>query len=127
MKNVIQNELKPFRDQILFAYLFGSYGQGTASKTSDIDIGVFLKYYQSVKHFFDVKIDFYTHLNRALKRNDIDIVIMNNCENIILLNRIINDGIVVYDQDESKRLGYEQKILHRAIDFQHKRKMVIGT
>ena len=44
MKNIIQKVLKNHKNQILFAYLFGSYAQRTASQSSDIDIAVFLKH-----------------------------------------------------------------------------------
>ena len=126
MKELIQKVLTKHKDQILFAYLFGSHVQGTASKSSDIDIAVFLKPFLG-ESFFDIKIDLYMNLSRALKRNDIDLVIMNECSNIILLNRIITHGFVVYDQNKSERLDYEQKILHSAIDFKKQRQMAMGV
>jgi len=52
---------------------------------------------------------------------------MNNYHNIVLLNSIISHGSVVYDQDRTMRLDYEQKILHRAIDFKAQRRMVMGV
>ncbi|MCD6274057.1 MAG: nucleotidyltransferase domain-containing protein [Deltaproteobacteria bacterium] len=126
MKDIIKKVLTKHKDRILFAYLFGSHVQGTASKSSDIDIAVFLKAYLG-ESFFDIKIDLYMNLSRALKRNDIDLVIMNKCSNIILLNRIITHGFVVYDQNKSERLNYEQKILHSAIDFKQQRQMAMGV
>ncbi|MCD6184886.1 MAG: nucleotidyltransferase domain-containing protein [Deltaproteobacteria bacterium] len=50
IKDIIQKVLKTHKNQILFAYLFGSYAQGTASQFSDIDIAVFLK--ACYKEFF---------------------------------------------------------------------------
>lgn len=125
MKKKIKNILKDKSDSILFAYFFGSHAQGTASKNSDIDIAVFLKdsVYES---FFDIKMDLYLNLSRTLKRNDIDLVIMNTCKNLIILNNIISHGFVIYCQDESFRLDYEQKIMHSAIDFKHQRYMAMG-
>ena len=124
MKNAIQKILKKSKDSILFAYLFGSHAQGISSKNSDIDIAVFLN--ENTEAFFDVKIDLYLNLTRVLNRNDIDLVIMNNCRNIILLNSIITYGSVVYSHDDLKRINYEQKILHSAIDFRNQRKMAMG-
>ncbi|MBU1171818.1 MAG: nucleotidyltransferase domain-containing protein [Proteobacteria bacterium] len=81
MKKTIKSILKDKSDSILFAYFFGSHAQGTSSKNSDIDIAVFLKdsVYES---FFDIKMDLYLNLSRTLKRNDIDLVIMNTCKNL---------------------------------------------
>lgn len=126
MKKMIQKVLKANKTTVLFAYLFGSQAQGTFSKSSDIDIAVFLKT-NGKASFFDIKIDLYLDLTRTLKRNDIDLVIMNNYHNIVLLNSIISHGSVVYDQDKTMRLDYEQKILHRAIDFKAQRRMAMGV
>jgi len=121
---ILKQKFNEKEENFLFAYLFGSLALETDSKSSDIDIAVYLKNAVE-KHFFDIKIDLYTELSRALKRNDIDIVIMNQCKNIILLNRIITHGEVIYEQNESVRMEYEQKILHRAIDFKTQRKMAM--
>jgi uncharacterized protein len=113
-------------DFFLFAYLFGSRAQETYSESSDFDIAVYLN--RNVeKYFFDIKTDLYLQLSRALKQNDIDIVMMNQCKNIVLLNEIITHGQVLYDKNESTRIDYEQKILHSAIDFKSQRKMAMGV
>lgn len=125
MKDTIKNILKDNSDSVLFAYLFGSHVQGTSSKKSDIDIAVYLKD-SAHESFFDIKMDLYVNLSRTLKRNDIDLVIMNTCKNLILLHAIISHGVVIYCQDEFFRLDYEQKIMHSAIDFKQQRKMAMG-
>ncbi len=128
-KNLIEILKKIFNEKsdiFLFSYLFGSLAQEIFSKSSDIDIAVYLN--TSVeRHCFDIKIDLYLQLSRVLKRNDIDIVIMNQCKNIILLNQIITHGQVLHGKDEAARVDYEQKILHSAIDFKSQRKMAMGV
>ena len=113
-------------DVVLFAYLFGSHSQGTATTKSDIDIAVYLKD-QSRERLFDIKICLYLELSRALKRNDIDLVMMNTCKNVVLLHRIITHGVLIYNRDEAKVSDYEQKILHAAIDFKYQRQMAMGV
>ncbi|MCD6224185.1 MAG: nucleotidyltransferase domain-containing protein [Deltaproteobacteria bacterium] len=66
MKDIIQKVFKKYKDRILFAYLFGSHAQGTASKSSDIDIAVFLKAYFG-ESFFDIKIDLLYEFKQSLK------------------------------------------------------------
>ncbi|MCD6184887.1 MAG: hypothetical protein J7K84_03715 [Deltaproteobacteria bacterium] len=51
---------------------------------------------------------------------------MNKCSNIILIDRIITHGLVVYDLNKAERLNYEQKILRSAIDFKTQRQKVMG-
>ena len=106
--------------------MFGSHARGRSTEKSDIDIAVYLKD-ESRQSIFDIKLHLYLELSRALKRNDIDLVIMNSCRNIILLNRIISHGRLIYCRNEAAMLDYEQKILHNAIDFKHQRRMAMGV
>lgn len=122
---IVKETIEKHSLNILFAYLFGSHARGTGSESSDVDIAVFVNDH-AVESFFDVKIELYLDFARALKRNDIDLVIMNRCKNLILLYNIISNGCVVYDRDSSRRLDYEQKTLHQAIDFKGQRKMAMG-
>jgi len=110
---------------VLFAYLFGSHAQDSVSRNSDIDIAVFFK--DDIEDsLFNKKIELYLQLSRALERDDIDLIIMNNFKNIIILHNIVSHGVVVYCQDEDKRLEYEQSIIHSAIDFKTQRYMAMG-
>ncbi len=122
LKNIFVNQ----EDKISFAYLFGSRAQQTHTQSSDIDIAVFLNNTVEKNHF-DIKTDLYLQINRMVKQNKIDIVIMNQCKNIILLNQIITDGKLLCDNNPSLRVDYEQKMLHTAIDFKTQRKKVMGV
>jgi predicted nucleotidyltransferase len=113
-------------DIFLFAYLFGSRAREPFSETSDIDIAVYLNS-NVQKHYFDIKTELYLKLSRVLKKNDIDIVIMNGFKNIVFLNEIITNGQVFHDKNEAARIDYEQKILHGAIDFKSQRKRAMGV
>ncbi len=126
MKYAINKILSEKGDIVLFAYLFGSHARGSATEKSDIDIAVYLKD-QSRQRLFDIKTRLYLELSGALKRNDIDLVIMNTCKNIVLLNCIVTHGVLVYSRDEANVLDYEQKILHTAIDFKYQRQMAMGV
>jgi len=122
LKKIFENQ----DSRILFAYLFGSHAQGEATPGSDIDIAVFL----DPRHqpaFFDIKIALYLEISRSLKKNDIDIVVLNRCKNIILLDRITRHGKVIYESNPDARLDFEQKVLHTAIDFKYQRKRIIGV
>jgi hypothetical protein len=41
--------------------------------------------------------------------NNIDIVVLNRCANIILLDRITRHGKVIYESNQDARLDFEQK------------------
>lgn len=122
----IKDVLETCSQDLLFAYLFGSRIREKAPESGDIDIAVYLNPDGS-DAFFDIKMQLYLSLSRALERNDIDIVVMNRCKNLMLLYAIIGEGLVIVDRDTDLRLDYEQKILHRALDFKEQRKRVMGV
>lgn len=126
IKANIINAMELHGHKIVFGYLFGSQAKGLAHESSDIDIAVFVPP-ESKDAAFDIKIDLYMDLSRRLKRNNIDIVILNQCKNLILMNEIISHGHLLYDTDESLRQSFEQRILHSAIDFRTQRRLTMGV
>ncbi len=130
ISNSIKEKLLPlfskYNGNVLFAYLFGSVAQGNMSPLSDVDLAVFLSR-QNEKSYFDIKCSLYADFCRVLKRNDIDVVVLNTTTNIVLLDEIIRGGIVLVDRDIDLREEFEQKILHQAMDFKEQRITFLGV
>ena len=123
----IKTELQPiftrYQDSILFCYCFGSLAENTHSEHSDVDLAFYVKAgYDSL----DFKLTLYAECNRALKRNDIDVVILNQLRNLILAESIVRNGVLLYESDPYTRTDYEVKIIHNTIDFRHQRKLAMG-
>lgn len=130
ISNSIKEKLLPlfrkYNGNVLFAYLFGSAAQGNISPLSDVDLAVFLSR-QNEESYFEIKCSLYADFNRVLKRNDIDVVVLNTTTNIVLLDEIIRGGIVLVDRDIDLREEFEQKILHQAMDFKEQRITFLGV
>ncbi len=124
IRNAVLPVFEKYRDKIIFAYLFGSVAEAETSPLSDVDIAVFLS--GTKESFFDIKLSLYADFCRALKRSDVDVVILNTAANIILLDEIIRYGLVVYDSNTELREDFELKVLHQAIDFKGQRLAIIG-
>ena len=125
MLSDLKYSLEPYRDKILFAYLFGSAAKGEATARSDLDIAVFFADPRPQSHH-SLRIDIYMALSRLLKINDMDIVILNTASNLMLLDEIVRQGIVLLDVAPFFREEFELRILHRAIDFREQRKAAMG-
>lgn len=127
--NDITEKLRPviekYKDHILFAYLFGSAARNDLRPMSDIDIAVFLHKGEKGS-YFDLKLAIHADICRVLKRNDIDVVVLNITTNLMILDEIIRHGVVLFDGDRDFREAFEHKILHQAIDFKEQRKAVVG-
>lgn len=130
----IEKALNKHQDKVAFAYLFGSSVIKDYQYKSDVDVAVYLKkdYLalggQSLDAFiFDVKLSIQADLCRALKRNDVDLVILNTLKNYFLEDDVIRKGLVVYGKDHPYRQLYEVKRQHEIIDFKQQRKAILGA
>ncbi len=117
--------LTDFNPRVLFAYIFGSTHTERQNPQSDLDIAVYLDV-EADGFKLDHKLSFYTEISRTLKRNDIDVVILNTCTNQMLLYEIMTKGRLIYDADAGIRAVFEQKTLHAAIDFKEQRERIFA-
>ncbi len=114
-----------YANDIIFAYLFGSSAKNETTALSDIDIAVYFS--DTENRYLEKKLCFYGDLCRELKRNDIDLVVLNTTRNIILLHEIVSTGILLHDRDSDLRQEFECKTHHTAIDFKTQRFAVMGV
>lgn len=72
------------------------------------------------------KIALYVYRSRSLRRNDIDIIVLNTVRNLILADGVTRSGLVLVDWDRSFRRAYEVSIQHQAMDFFTQRRRLVG-
>lgn len=124
IRKALRTVFEKHKDDIAFAYLFGSVANLQADDLSDIDLAVFVRHPDEFS--FDKKMKLHGDCCRALGRDDIDLVVLNQTRNLILQDEIIRTGHLLWDQDEELRIDYELRICHLAIDFRHQRFMEMG-
>ena len=112
------------RGRIAVAYLFGSSATGEAGPNSDVDLAVLLKN-GCPNAQFDLRLELYADCCRALKRNDVDVVVLNRTGNLFLLESVVRNGIVLFEEDAAFRAEYEVGVMHDFIDFKEHRKRVM--
>jgi len=115
-----------YQQAIITAYLFGSMAKGVASSSSDIDIAVLLQNNDKASAT-DLKFRLYADLSRTLKRNDIDVVLLNESSNLILKDEIVRHGKVLYSTDDEAREEFELNVLHSSTDFKYQRHYAMGV
>jgi uncharacterized protein len=109
------------RDDITFAYLFGSYAKGNQTHLSDIDIAVYMKY---DNHVFDKKLQILSDLTKILETDDIDLVILNKAP-ISLLTKILAVKIILIDKDPPVRHAFESLNMRMGFDFSFLEKRIL--
>lgn len=80
------------KENIQFAYLFGSYAENKERKDSDIDVAVYLSGIQEGE-FFRYKFDLKIELEDKLK-TPVDVVVMNNAPPL-LNHEVFKNGVIV--------------------------------
>lgn len=98
------------RNEIGFAYLFGSEAKNEAGKLSDIDIAVYLNERLSEYERFDIRLELIGEVGSLLKTNRIDLLILNDVP-LSLSFRIVRGGRIIYCRDELKRIRFEARIM----------------
>ncbi len=122
-KKLISQRLSPVfssNRNILAAVLFGSQATGENTDRSDIDIAVYVK--APGRFSFKDRLALHGDCCRALHRDDVDLVVMNQLENLILLEHIIREGKEIYVQDRGPFDIFTVTKLHQIIDFRQQRK-----
>ncbi len=105
------------KDEVEFAYLFGSVARGDNHKLSDIDIAVMCKEECDILRMM-------SEISRLLYFEDIDIVDLKKSKNLRLLKDIIAEGVIL--KDDPKRWEWELRKYHQALDFLNHAKVVYG-
>ncbi len=89
---------------LICAYLFGSTARSTAGTHSDIDVA--LLYAKPPPATLEgLGVDLEVALEQRLHR-PVDCVVLNRAP-VDLIHRVLRDGILVYEQDRSRRIRFE--------------------
>lgn len=103
---------------IRLVYIFGSYAKGNNNEKSDIDIAVLLNNDYNPMD----KLELIGELTSVLRREDIDLVILNSA-NPVLRHQVIKYGKLIYMESEDVKVDFEVKVLKEYMDMESFRKV----
>ncbi len=101
---VLKKSLEGDRE-VLFAYIFGSYGRGKPSPLSDVDIAVYL---DDDSDLFSKKLELMGNASEILKTDEVDIVILNESP-LSLAHSVLKTGKLLFCKYEKKRVEFETR------------------
>lgn len=118
LKSILKKFFKG-RTEVEFAYLFGSTASGKRTEISDIDIAVFLneKEIRNERYRYGYKAELTSDLMSLINTNKVDIVILNNAP-LLLKNRIVIKGNLIFTRNRKKSLNYKLRITEEFLDYQ---------
>lgn len=101
---------------IVLLYLHGAHARGTQSALSDLDIAVLL---DPTKHQRgDFELDFRRALEETCRRDDVDLVILNDA-GYPIRDRVVRSGRLVFARSERDRVLFEAAAIKDELDFQY--------
>ena len=102
------------KDSIILAYLFGSTVRGDIGRLSDVDIAVLVDEKISKKNRFDLELKLISEIAALIKKNKIDLIVLNEAPLLLAYNIIKNGSIL--KSNETERITFETKILSMYMD-----------
>ncbi len=108
IKDILAQKLQTLPN-VAFAYLFGSYADGSQKTSSDVDVALFLHTTD-----LDSQLQINYELSKLLKK-DVDILLLNGAKNLSLLDVVLKKGVVL--KDSSQRVDFELRVQHDILDY----------
>lgn len=117
MKNELSAKLEPiFRVYgVQLAYLFGSQARERAGPLSDFDFGVLFRAVLSPHERFHQRLRLIAELIGVLHAQQIDVVVLNDAPPTIRF-KIIEQGQIIYNEDERARVRFEAQTMSEYFD-----------
>ena len=106
------------REEVLFAYIFGSLVTKSSNKFSDIDIAIFadMKKIDNREYRYGYQADVLTDLMNLLHTDKVDLVILNYAPPL-LKHRVIYYGELLYSANEKERINFQVDTINRYMDY----------
>lgn len=122
-KDIIMGLLKPYfekREDVVMAFLFGSWATGRYARESDVDIAVYFKPDSGRMEWeeFDAKYngeDVIWHDLEQILGIDVDLLVLNRAASSIADSAI--SGLPIIIKDRSLYLDFMLRVTSEAIDF----------
>jgi predicted nucleotidyltransferase len=111
----LRNLLAGAPDSVVAAYVFGSVARGTASATSDVDLGLLLAHAPAAT-LEGRMLDYEADLERQVGV-PVQVVILNDAPPD-LAHRVLRDGRVLLERDRSARLRFEVRTRNLYFDLE---------
>jgi len=84
------------KHRVVLAYLFGSYAEGTARPSSDVDVAVLLPPGTPRGRFFEARLDLTNALMDLFDKNEVDVAILNEVS-ALLAYEVAQHGILLHE------------------------------
>ncbi|WP_427365271.1 type VII toxin-antitoxin system MntA family adenylyltransferase antitoxin [Candidatus Caldatribacterium saccharofermentans] len=110
------------QNEVLLAYLFGSYARGDNGTWSDVDLAVFLRPGVKGDELFEAYRELYLVIRNALSTERFDLLLLNRAS-LPLKFEVVSGGRLIYAQNEEVLNSFEIDVIRRYQDTAYLRKV----
>jgi len=104
------------KEEIIFAYIYGSVARNQDTSRSDIDLAVYIDEDKKPEAGpFGYRSELITEL-QPLAGNDIDLIILNEASNLLAYN-VFKEGKLIFNKDPELRTEIQAKTVDKYLDF----------
>ena len=104
------------KDEIIFAYIYGSVARNQDTRLSDIDLAIYIDEDKKPSAGpFGYRSDLIAEL-QPLAGNDIDLIILNDASNLLAYN-VFKEGSLLFNKDPDLRTRVQAKTVDKYLDF----------
>jgi len=104
------------REEIIFAYIFGSVARGRENRLSDLDIAIYVDEAKKPKSSsFGYRSDLIADI-QPLSKREIDLIILNEVS-ISIAFSVLKDGKLVFTKSDKKRVEFHESVMRKYLDF----------
>ncbi len=103
--------------QVIFAYLFGSQANGTAIKSSDVDIAVMFQKNLAEEKRFQKRLQLMSVLPKIFDNKKVEVVSLNDIKDILFKFSIIQPGRIIFKKDYDALLNFDLQTANDYYDF----------
>ena len=112
------------RREVQAAYIFGSLAMGQSRSHSDVDIAVLVSDRVMRRDPFQYRLQLMADLSGVLKRNDVDLILLNEAPPL-LAHRVIKNGKLILERSPSARVAFQVRTVNRYLDTQPMRNLYL--
>jgi len=113
------------RGEVQAGYIFGSLVTGRSRPDSDVDIAVLVSDHVIQDDPFRYRLELMTGLMAVLRRNDIDLILLNQAPPL-LAHRVLKNGKLIFERSASARVAFQVRTVNRYFDTLPMRKLYLS-
>ena len=106
--------------EVVLAYLFGSYAEGTNDSSSDLDLALFLGNHKQKRNALYMEL--FADIQQAISTERFDLILLDYASPL-LKREIVSSGQVIYARTKEEQFNFEIETMRQYLDTAYLRKV----